>query len=222
MDKKLFLASKNLLVIITVFVTSLLVSNLTAGKIVIVAKISLPAAVIVFPVTYILGDILTEVYGFPMARFVILLGFVCNLFAVAIYTITVALPHPDFWINQEAYSKVLLSTPRVLFASMAGYLFGAFSNSIILSKLKIEMQGRKLWVRTIFSSVVGEAVDTFLFIFIAFFGIVTNDILFQMFFFQYIWKLGCEIFLTPILCFFTMWLKRKENIDTHATEHRFL
>ena len=130
-----------------VFVTCLLLSNLVAGKMwAVTDSITLPAAVILFPLTYIIGDVFTEVYGFRKARTIIWLGFICSFFAVVIYLITIALPHPGFWEGQEAYAAVLGTTPRVALASFSGYLFGEFSNSIILSRLKVVTKGKNLWM----------------------------------------------------------------------------
>ena len=179
------------------FVTCLLLSNLIAGKLIAVRGFVLPAAVILFPVTYILGDIFTEVYGFRNARVVIWLGFACSLFAVIVYLITVLLPHPEFWKGQAAYKTVFAVTPRVFIASLAGYLFGEFSNAIILSKLKVMMDGRQLWVRTIGSTIVGEAFDTVIFITLVFWGVVPTKVLMQMILLQYSWKVVYEIVLTP-------------------------
>ena len=149
--------SKFFMIIGIIYVTCLLLSNLIAGKMwAVTSNVTLPAAVILFPITYIFGDIFTEVYGFKKARTIIWLGFICSFFAVLIYLITIALPHPSFWENQDAYVIVLGTTPRVAIASFVGYLFGEFSNSIVLSKLKVLTKGRNLWVRTILSTVVGH------------------------------------------------------------------
>ena len=149
--------SKLFLIITVVYVTCLLLSNLVAGKMwAVTSNITLPAAVILFPITYIFGDIFTEVYGFKNARIIIWLGFACSFFAVGVYMITIGLPHPDFWTNQEAYATVLGTTPRVGAASFIGYLFGEFSNSMVLSKLKVMTGVKKLCVRTILSTLVGE------------------------------------------------------------------
>lgn len=200
-------------VISTIFAVCLLLSNLIAGKIVQIANMTLPAAVILFPITYIFGDIFTEVYGFKKSKMIIWTGFACNAFAVTIYIITIRLPHPDFWTGQEAFSIVLGTTPRVLVASLFGYLVGQFTNSIILSKLKVKMNGRKLWIRTISSTVVGEALDTVVFILVSFFGTMENAVLVQMMLFQYLWKVCYETVLTPVTYVVVKWLKSKEGID---------
>lgn len=207
--------SKLFLIITVVYVTCLLLSNLVAGKMwAVTSNITLPAAVILFPITYIFGDIFTEVYGFKNARIIIWLGFACSFFAVGVYMITIGLPHPDFWTNQEAYATVLGTTPRVAAASFIGYLFGEFSNSMVLSKLKVMTGGKKLWVRTILSTLVGEGFDSVIFVTISFWGTMENATLLQMIFFQYLFKVCYEIIFTPATYAIVNWIKRKEEIDT--------
>ena len=199
-----------------VFVTCLLLSNLVAGKMwAVTENITLPAAVILFPLTYIIGDVFTEVYGFRKARTIIWLGFACSFFAVMIYLITIALPHPGYWENQEAYATVMGTTPRVAIASFAGYLFGEFSNSIILSRLKVLTKGKKLWIRTIFSTVVGEGLDSVIFIMISFWGTMENSVVLRMILFQYLFKVGYEILFTPVTYAVVRAIKKAEGIDTY-------
>ena len=207
--------SRRFLNITVLYVTCLLLSNLIAGKMWAIGSISLPAAVILFPVTYILADIFTEVYGFERARTVIWLGFGCSFFAVLVYLVTIALPYPDFWQNQEAFQAVLGTTPRVAIASLAGYLFGEFSNSVILSRLKVKMGGRKLWVRTIGSTIVGEGFDSVIFITISFLGTYPLAVIGQMILFQYLFKVAYEILCTPFTYAVVGWLKKKEAVDTY-------
>ena len=207
--------SKLFLIITVVYVTCLLLSNLVAGKMwAVTSNITLPAAVILFPITYIFGDIFTEVYGFKNARIIIWLGFACSFFAVGVYMITIGLPHPDFWTNQEAYATVLGTTPRVAAASFIGYLFGEFSNSMVLSKLKVMTGGKKLWVRTILSTLVGEGFDSAIFVTVSFWGTMENATLLQMIFFQYLFKVCYEIIFTPATYAIVNWIKRKEEMDT--------
>ena len=207
--------SKLLLIITVVYVTCLLLSNLVAGKMwAVTSNITLPAAVILFPITYIFGDIFTEVYGFKNARIIIWLGFACSFFAVGVYMITIGLPHPDFWTNQEAYATVLGTTPRVAAASFIGYLFGEFSNSMVLSKLKVMTGGKKLWVRTILSTLVGEGFDSVIFVTVSFWGTMENATLLQMIIFQYLFKVCYEIIFTPATYAIVNWIKRKEEMDT--------
>lgn len=206
--------SKLFMCIAVVYVTCLLLSNLIAGKMWAVAgSITLPAAVILFPITYIFGDIFTEVYGFKKARTIIWLGFGCSFFAVAVYLITIALPHPGFWEGQEAYAAVLGTTPRVAIASFIGYLFGEFSNSVVLSRLKIATQGKKLWIRTILSTLVGEGLDSVIFVMISFWGTMDNSTVLHMILYQYLFKVCYEALFTPITYAVVNWLKKKENAD---------
>lgn len=199
-----------------IFVTCLLLSNLVAGKMwAVTENITLPAAVILFPLTYIIGDVFTEVYGFRNARTIIWLGFGCSFFAVMIYLITIALPHPGYWENQEAFATVLGTTPRVAAASFAGYLFGEFSNSIVLSKLKVATKGKNLWIRTILSTVIGEGLDSVIFITIAFWGMMDNSVVLQMILFQYLFKVSYEVIFTPVTYLVVKLVKKAEGIDTY-------
>jgi hypothetical protein len=219
-EKKM--VSQTYLIIAVVYVTCLLLSNLIAGKMwAVTGSITLPAAVILFPITYIFGDIFTEVYGFSKARTIIWLGFGCSFFAVVIYLITIALPHPDFWANQDAYATVMGTTPRVAAASFIGYLFGEFSNSMILSKLKVATKGKKLWVRTILSTIVGEGFDSVIFVTVSFWGTMDNSTVLQMILFQYLFKVCYEILFTPVTYAVVNWLKNKEGIDTYDYDIKY-
>ena len=200
-------------VLSTLFVTSLLLANITAGKMANLFGLTLPAAVVFFPITYILGDVLTEVYGFRRARLTIWLGFFANLFMVVVFMITVALPYPEFWPGQEAYRTVLGMTPRLAMASTVAYFAGSFLNSALLSKLKVVTAGRWLWLRTILSTLVGEGVDTALFIVIAFWGTMPFNLLTNLIPAQYLWKVTYEIVLTPLTYLVVGWLKRREQVD---------
>ena len=196
------------LVICVLYVTLLILSNLIAGKMwAPLAGVTLPAAVMLFPVTYIFGDIFTEVYGYARARLVIWLGFAMC-----------ALPYPDFWTNQEAFAAVLGTTPRVFAASLVGYLFGEFSNSMILSKLKVRTEGRHLWMRTIGSTVVGEAFDSVIFITVSFAGTMPGAALAQMILFQYLFKVVFEVVLTPVTYLVIGKLKQVEGVDHFDTD----
>lgn len=215
MNKENTMVSKRFACLMGIYITCLLLSNLIAGKMMAVGSVTLPAAVILFPVTYILGDVFTEVYGFKNTRTVIWMGFACSAFAVLIYMITIALPHPSFWENQSAFAAVLSTTPRVFAASLTGYLFGEFSNSMILSKLKVKTEGKQLWMRTIGSTIVGEAFDTVLFISISFWGTMENSVLLQMMLFQYLFKVCYEIVFTPVTYYVVNKLKQAEGIDVY-------
>lgn len=207
--------SRLFMLISITYVVCLLLSNLIAGKMwAVTDSITLPAAVILFPITYIFGDVFTEVYGFRDARAVIWAGFACSFFAVGIYLLTIVLPPPAFWDGQSAFETVLRTTPRVALASFVGYLFGQLSNSILLSRLKVVTKGRHLWLRTIVSTVVGEGLDSIIFITVSFWGTMEPSVIMNMILFQYLFKVAYEIVFTPVTYLVVKFLKKKEGIDT--------
>lgn len=206
----------------TVFVTTLIISNIIAVKLVNIGGLYLPAAVILFPVAYIFGDILTEVYGYARARQVIWTGFICNLLAVAAIWIGGQLPAAPFWsagaLNspesaQQAYQAILGFTPRLLLASFVAYLVGEFLNSFVLAKLKIRTGGRFLWLRTISSTIVGEGADSAIFISIAFSGIIPGSGLVNAILSQWTFKVVYETLATPLTYLIVNTLKRVEHED---------
>ncbi len=197
----------------SLFLVCLVISNIIAGKLMTVFGVVLPSAVILFPVTYILGDVFTEVYGYGKMRFVIWMGFAANVFMSAIFLIAIALPYPAFFGAQAAYATVLGQTPRIVLASLVAYWAGEFSNSMVLSVLKKRTKGRYLWVRTIGSTIVGQGLDTILFIGLSFFGNVPFPVLLQMMAAQYLFKVSYEIVLTPVTYKVVGFIKRIEGID---------
>jgi uncharacterized integral membrane protein (TIGR00697 family) len=207
-------ASHLFVLIACIFVSCLLISNIIAGKLIIWSGIVLPGAVILFPVVYIAGDVLTEVYGFQKARLVIWAGVLCNLIMVAAFYLVLAIPAPEFLAGDSAFALVLGMTPRIVLASLMAYWAGEFANSMVLSKLKVFTEGRFLWMRTIGSTLVGQCLDTFIFITVAFWGTVPNSVLGQMILYQYLFKVIFEIAATPLTYSVVGWLKRTEQIDT--------
>ncbi len=201
-------------IIACLFVSSLLLSNIIAGKLITITGVVLPGAVILFPLAYIIGDVLTEVYGFRKARLVIWTGFVCNLLMVGVFYLVLAIPSPGFFAGGDAFALVLGMAPRIVMASLLAYVAGEFCNAIILSKLKMFTEGRFLWLRTIGSTLVGEGLDTAIFITLSFWGTLPTAVLLQMMFFQYLFKVTYEIVATPLTYAVVGWLKRKEGIDT--------
>jgi queuosine precursor transporter len=204
------------------FVTTLIISNIIAVKIVNIGGLSLPAAVILFPVAYIFGDVLTEVYGYARARQVIWTGFLCNLVAVAAMWIGGLLPAAPFWsagsftnpdTAQQAYQAILGFTPRLLLASFVAYLIGEFLNSFVLARLKVRTAGRFLWLRTISSTIVGEGADSLVFISIAFWGIFPPGDLATAILSQWLFKVSYEVIATPLTYGVVRWLKRAEGED---------
>jgi uncharacterized integral membrane protein (TIGR00697 family) len=199
------------------FITCLLVSNIIAGKLIIVFGLVLPSAVVLFPITYILGDVFTEVYGFRKTRIVIWSGFAANVLMSALFLVAIVLPFPAFFKDQDAYAKVLGLTPRIVAASLLAYWAGEFANSITLSALKKVTRGRYLWTRTISSTIVGQGLDTVLFIGLSFVGSVPHAVLFQMMVAQYAFKVTYETVLTPVTYLVVRRVKKREEIDTFDT-----
>ena len=181
----------------------------------------LPAAIIIFPLSYILGDILTEVYGYKQARRVIWLGFICNLIAVIALWIGKILPPAAVFESQSAYEIILGSTPRFLVASFSAYLVGEFANSYVLSKMKIATQGRWLWTRTIGSTIVGQGTDSVIVLSIAFGGVLPFPVLGTMILSHWLVKTAYEAIVTPLTYGAVNYLKRKEHIDAYDYETNF-
>ncbi len=202
-------------VVVAVFVTSLITANIIAVKLVDIGGRVLPAAIIIFPISYIVGDILTEVYGYRQARRVIWLGFFCNLLTVAAVIIGRALPSASFWDAQAAYERILGYTPRLLAASFAAFLVGEFTNSYVLARLKVATRGRFLWVRTIGSTLVGEGLDALIFITIAFVGTTPARDLLSTIVTQWLVKVGYETLATPLTYVVVAYIKKQENLDVY-------
>jgi uncharacterized integral membrane protein (TIGR00697 family) len=177
----------------------------------------LPAGTIIFPISYICGDVLTEVYGFHRARQVIWLGFACNVLAVGAIWVAQLLPGAPFWDAeaQGAYEQILGFTPRLLIASFCAYLIGEFANSVVLAKMKVLMHGRRLWARTIGSTIVGQGLDSLVFVTIAFFATIPAAALVTMILTQWILKVVYETLATPLTYLVVGFLKSQEGIDTY-------
>lgn len=197
------------------FVAFLITSNVIAVKLIQVGGRILPAAIVLFPLTYILGDVLTEVYGFRMARRVIWLGFLANAVAVVGFWLGGLLPSAPFWHDQPSYQAILGYTPRLLAASFGGYVVGEFTNSIVLSRMKLLTKGRWLWTRTIGSTLVGQGVDTLVFITAAFAGTVAGGDLGNLLLTQWLVKVGYEVVATPLTYVVVGYVKHKEGLDVY-------
>jgi uncharacterized integral membrane protein (TIGR00697 family) len=212
------------------FATTLIVSNIIAVKLIVLGPLYVPSAVILFPVAYIFGDVLTEVYGYRRARGVIWTGFFCNLLAVAAFWISGRMTAAPFWsagsfatpeAAQSAYDAILGFTPRLLLASFTAYLVGEFLNSFVLAKLKVRTEGRWLWLRTISSTLVGEGADSLIFMSIAFYGILPADALRVAIFSQWSVKVAFEVIATPITYLAVAALKKSERVDTFDRDTDF-
>jgi len=208
-------------VVVALFVTTLITANITAVKLVGFFGLVLPAAVIVFPISYILGDVLTEVYGYRAARRVIWLGFFCNLLAVAAIYLGGILPAAPVFEAQAAYERILGYTPRLLAASFLAYLVGEFANAIVLARMKVATNGRFLWSRTIGSTLVGQGLDSLVFIVLAFAGTIPTSALLAAVVTQWLFKSAYEALATPITYFVVNRLKRAEDIDVYDRDTSF-
>jgi queuosine precursor transporter len=212
---------KYLDVLTTAFVVVLLVSNLVAQKVCLIGPFAVSGAVLLFPVTYIFGDVFTEVYGFSASRRAIWLGFFGTALLYIMATIVISLPAAPGWQNQQAFATVFGFIPRILTASLIAYWAGEFANSYTMAKLKLLTNGEKLWTRTIGSTVVGQAVDTVLVITLTFAGIYPARMLVNIIATGYLLKVGYEVLATPITYLVVGWLKRSEHSDAFDRNENF-
>lgn len=215
--------------VMAAFVAILLLSNvLGAGK---VAQVWLPgigdwpfgAGILFFPISYVIGDVLTEVYGYARARRVIWAGFTATIFMAVMAWVVVALPPAPDWTNQAAYEAVFGQVPRIVFASVCAFWAGEFVNSYVLARMKIATGGRHLWMRTIGSTVAGQGVDSLIFYPLAFLGAAgwTTELVVIVMFTQWALKVGWEVLLTPFTYFVVNSLKRAEGIDVFDDDTDF-
>lgn len=205
--------------VMAAFVAILLLSNvLGAGKI---ASVTVPgigpwpfgAGILFFPLSYVIGDILTEVYGYARARRCIWVGFAGLLFMAMMSWVVVALPPADDWHGQAAYEQIFGQVPRIVLASIVAFWCGEFVNSYVLARMKIWTDGRKLWTRTIGSTVVGQGVDSLLFYPLAFLGVFDTALVIKLMLTQWLLKVSWEVILTPVTYAVVGFLKRKEGVD---------
>ena len=207
--------------VVAIFITCLIAANVAAVKLVEIFGLVLPAGIIIFPISYIFGDILTEVYGYRQARRVIWLGFFCNFIFVVTIWVGQVLPPASFWDGQKAYERILGYTPRLLAASFLAYLVGEFANSFVLAKMKIITKGRWLWTRTIGSTLVGEGLDSLVFMTLAFVGTIPAGVLLSAILTQWLVKSAYEAVVTPVTYIVVNFLKRKEGLDVFDYGTRF-
>jgi queuosine precursor transporter len=200
--------------VMAAFVTMLLCANLIgASKVATLFGFTFSAGVLFFPISYIFGDILTEVYGYARARKVVWAGFGALAFASLMSAVTLAFPPAAGWPHQAAFETVFGGTPRIVAASMVAYFVGEFCNSYVLAKMKILTEGRNLWMRTIGSTIVGEAVDSAIFYPAAFLGVWSNEQVLAVMLTNYALKVGWETVMTPFTYRIVGFLKRTEQED---------
>lgn len=201
----------------------LLISNIITSKLIVVCGIVLPAAVILFPLVYIMSDVMTEIYGIRLSMVAIKTNAFLNLFMSIIFMLAISIPAPEFWKGQQAFVTVLGNTPRMVIASLIGYFLGDMTNSVSLSIMKVRTKNtifKWFFFRAIGSSLIGQIFDTFAFIFIAFYGVMPTSALFMMAVSQYIAKIGYEIVCYPLVSAVVRWWKKVEGIDVYDNQYQ--
>jgi uncharacterized integral membrane protein (TIGR00697 family) len=199
--------------LITLFVVVLLISNIIAAKFFAVGPLRISAAQMLFPITYIFGDVFTEVYGYSASRRAIWYGFFAAFLLVALSYIAVVIPPAPEFKDQAAYATIFGRVGRVVFASLLAYWCGEFANSFTMAKLKLLTKGRHLWTRTIGSTVVGQAVDTTVVMFVAFYGVTATNAILRLIVSGYLFKVIYETIMTPATYAVVNFLKRTEGVD---------
>jgi queuosine precursor transporter len=208
--------------VMAAFVTVILCSNLIgASKVATVAGFSFGAGVLFFPVSYIFGDILTEVYGYAKSRRVVWAGFGAMIFASFMSWCVLSLPPAAGWPHQEAFETVFAATPRIVLGSIVAFFCGELCNSFVLAKMKIATQGKHMWMRMIGSTVAGQGVDSLIFYPIAFYGIWSNELLLTVMLSNYLVKVAWEALITPFTYLIVNALKKAEQEDFYDTHTDF-
>lgn len=207
--------------IVGVFVTALIASNLVAAKRALIGGYVIGCGILVFPISYIFGDVLTEVYGYARSRRVIWIGFACAALTAGLFAVSDAMPPDPSWDGQPAFHAILGQLPRVVAASLTAYVAGEFANSFVLAKLKIATQGKHLWLRTIGSTLIGQAVDSAVFYPLAFLGSWSLAQVANVGWNNYLLKVAIETLFTPITYLVVNHLKRTEREDVFDTETDF-
>ncbi|HLG98512.1 MAG TPA: queuosine precursor transporter [Bryobacteraceae bacterium] len=205
----------------SIFIVVLVISNLVGQKICAFGPFRVSGAQLLFPITYIFGDVFTEVYGYGGSRRVIWIGFLANATMALLGNLIVALPAAPEWKNQDAFAIVFHQVPRLVIASLIAYWCGEFANSFTLAKMKLLTKGRYLWTRTVGSTVVGQAVDTVILVIIAFTGEVTGAGMVRLIISAYLFKVVYEVVATPLTYLIVGFLKRTEGVDKFDYDTRF-
>jgi uncharacterized integral membrane protein (TIGR00697 family) len=212
---------KYLDIITVIFVVVLLISNIASSKISQIGRLTLDGGTILFPLSYIFNDVLTEVYGYKTSRKVIWLGFFSAILASLVFAIVAWLPSANGWDNQSAYLAILGQTPRIVLASLLAYFCGEFLNSYVLAKMKIWTGGKMLWARTIGSTIIGELADSMIFVSVAFIGIYNKEVIFALIVSNYLFKTTIEVIFTPITYKIVNFLKKHEHEDYYDVKTNF-
>lgn len=212
---------KHLPTITGLFVAVLIISNIASTKLSSFWGLTLDAGTVLFPLSYIFSDVLTEVYGFARARRVIWTGFAGIALASLTFYLVQLLPVSPDWPNQGAYEAILGLVPRIVAGSLTGYFCGEFANSYVLAKMKVATQGKWLWSRTIGSTLIGQLVDTLVFSLIAFYGSVPGSVFVALVISNYVFKTAVEVVFTPVTYAITKWLKKAEDEDYYDKDTDF-
>lgn len=207
--------------IIAAFVSALLISNIAAVKLITIDGIITDGGAVLFPLVYIFGDILTEVYGYAYARRAIWAGFGVMIVAVLAFTVVGQLPASPEWGMQQSYSDILGFFPRIVLASLVAYLFGEFVNATILARLKIKFGGKRLWIRLIGSTIAGQLIDTVIFGLIAFGGMLSTGSMLNFIAVGWSFKTVVEVIMLPVTYRVIKFLKTKEHQDYYDKETDF-
>ena len=204
--------------VMAAFVAILLLSNLIgASKLATVGGFTFGAGILFFPLSYVIGDVLTEVYGYANARRCVWMGFAALLFMAFMSYVVVAMPAAEGWDGQAAYESVFGSTWRIVAASILAFWAGEFVNSFVLAKMKIWTAGKHLWMRTIGSTVFGQGVDSLIFYPVAFLGIWSTELVITVMFTNWGLKVLWEALLTPVTYAVVGWFKAREGVDVYDT-----
>jgi uncharacterized integral membrane protein (TIGR00697 family) len=206
---------------VCLYVAMQLISDVTAGKITVIAGLPVSVTVLYFPITYIFSDVLTEVYGFAKARRALWIVLLTSILAGILYQVAVVMPPAPGFDANDAYSRVLGSVPRILLGGWIAVFAGAYCNDLVMAKMKVWLNKRHLWARTIGSTIVGEFVNTLAFYSIALYGILPNSLLLQSILTGWIIKTLVEVIMTPATYKVVGWLKRAENEDYLDTNTNF-
>lgn len=196
-----------------IFVGLLLTANVIGEKPLLLGGFIIPAGLLVFPLTYLVGDVLTEVYGFALSRRVIWMGLICNLFMAFMCRLAISLPALESWEHNAAYARILGVSSKLMLVSVFTYCVGEFINAYIVARLKVKFQGRYFWARALCGSWIGEGIETTLFMSLAFYGTMPNRELIQLATFYYSFKVLYAFFMMPIASKLVKFLKQKEGLE---------
>ena len=200
------------------FTVCLIVSNIIEQKLILIGSVEATAGLLIFPISYIINDLIAEVWGYRKVRLIIWNGFLMNFLAVIVFKISIWVPGSENFSNQEAFASVLGNTQRIVIASFIAFLFGAFLNAFVMSKMKIMQRGRGFSIRAVVSTLVGEGADSIVFFTIAFSGLIPFNDMWVLILTQTGMKTGYEIIALPITNKLVKWVKKREEVDVFDTE----